>query len=47
VLRRLDLGVHIGMDLEQVEQVAAGQEFKRLIFGELERCSAEAGGRPW
>jgi hypothetical protein len=33
VLRRLDLGVYIGMDLEQVEQVAAGQEFKRLIFG--------------
>ena len=32
VLRRLDLGVHIGMDLEQVEQVAAGQEFKRLSW---------------
>ena len=32
VLRRLDLGVHIGMDPEQVEQVAAGQEFKRLSW---------------
>jgi hypothetical protein len=43
VLRRLDLGVHIALDLDQVEQVAAGQEFKRLISGELEPCSAEAG----
>ena len=51
VLRRLDLGVHIGMDLEQVEQVAAGQEFRRLIFGEtrtmLCRSRRSPLVRPW
>src|SRR5580704_3974614 len=44
VLGGLDLGVDVCVDLEQVQQVAAGQELKRLVFGEVEGCFAEAGG---
>src|SRR6266516_2620929 len=44
VLGRLDLGIYVCMDLEQVQQVAAGQEFEWLVFGEIERCFAESRG---
>jgi len=31
----LDLGVHPGMLLEQVQQIRAGQQLKRLVVGKV------------
>jgi hypothetical protein len=36
MLRRLDLRVDIGMDLQQLQEVVSGKELQGLVFGELE-----------
>ena len=36
VLGRFDLGVYVRVDFEQVQQVAAGQQFQGFVFGEVE-----------
>jgi hypothetical protein len=43
VLRWLDLGVDLGVLLEQVEQVGARQQLQWLVVGEVEGRLAEPG----